>query len=425
VRRVALAFAFAAMVGAWPREARCEDLRATAARVAEAWRDAGAWVGRDEPHFLHEGETVTIAVPWGPEQPCMTIALIGARGLGFHAGVGDAGEDDSADTRVSSVAGRLEVTSCNAPAFRFLRVKSDAGRGALETVVARSPSRLPELPSILLERTGGDLPAAPEPGRLPPTPEKRADVAEARARRDGAKTSPREEWSAGPDGKGEGRVVLEAGCHRVELFAPETRPLHSLPARAPRLDLDATMRDEEGELLAHDHTSAPDARIDMCVGEATTTIVLFEGASAGGPVVTTHASSPLPEHLPLTWGRETRARMASALLPRHVGLLENEAVLLAQGASGLTPIPMTIEPGACYVAVAAMERGHARGVGLRVLVGTRESVDERGINDEASAVAFCARDRERARVEVEARSSGVSWGLAVFRVASGVWEAPR
>jgi len=116
--------------------------------------------------------------------------------------------------------------------------------------------------------------------------------------------------------------------------------------------------------------------------------------------------------------------MALALQPRHVKVLEEDAVLLVSGASGLTPIPAAVEPGGCYVAVVAFERGHARGLGLRVAVGAVESVDERGTNDEASAVAFCAGDRERARIDVEARSTGIAWGLALFRVASGVWGSP-
>jgi hypothetical protein len=88
-------------------------------------------------------------------------------------------------------------------------------------------------------------------------------------------------------------------------------------------------------------------------------------------------------------------------------------------------VPFEVEPGACYVAVAALERGHARGVGLRVAMGARSSSDERGTSDDSSAVAFCARDRENVRFEVDARGAGVAWGLAAFRVAGGVWEASR
>jgi hypothetical protein len=407
-----------------------------AALVAESWREAGAAVTREVPHFLNEGETITLATPAGPERTCLTLAFIGARGLSFRAWVGDTGADGSSDEHTSSVAGVLEITSCGVPPFRFVHLRSEAGRGAVETVIGRSNPTLPLATTVLLERTGGVLPPPPEPGALPPlpSPEKRADVAEARAHRDGAKTSARETWTAGADGKGEARLVLEAGCHRVELFAPEMRL--GLPGGHPasngtsfsrrmRLDLDATMRDEDGLLLAHDHTSAPDARIDVCVGETTTTLMLFEGAPSGSPVLTTHASSPLPEHLPVTWGRETRARMAAALLPRHMGELKESPILLVQGASGLTPVPIEVEPGACYLAVAALEQGHAHGLGLRALLGAREAVDERGTNDESSAVAFCVQDREQVRLEVDARGRRVSWGLALFRVASGVWDLPR
>jgi hypothetical protein len=431
----------ASLVLVWTGEARSQDLRTSAARVAEAWRDAGASVIVGDTRFLNEGETVTLAVPpapgpspeSGPEPParaCQTVALIGARGLSFQARAGDARAVDSSDERVSSVAGVVDMASCRALPYRFVRVTSDGGRGALETVVARSAAPLASPSQILLERNGGVLPLPPEPGALPPlpAPQKRADVAEARARREGAAPLPREEWGAGLDGKGEGRLVLEAGCHTVELFAPDLpAPRHGARpvagSRWWRLDLDATMRDAEGQPLAHDHTSAPDARLDVCVGEATVTTVLFEGAPAS-PVLVTHASLPLPQHLPTAWGHEMQARMATALLPRHVKMLDEDAVFLVSGASGLTPVPIEVEPGGCYVAVAAFEHGRARGLGLRVALGARESFDERGTNDEASAVGFCARDRSRARIDVEARSTGVVWGLALFRVASRIWETP-
>jgi hypothetical protein len=423
----------------WPGQARSEELQASAARVAEAWRDVGAHVDRDKARFLGDGETLRLNVPsgaapggrMGDDRPCQTVAFIGARGLSFHASLS---AEDPPDERVASVAGVLELTSCGAAPLERVWVKGDAGRGALETVVGWAGEPLVSATTVLLERTGGVLPAPPEPGALPPLPppDKRAEVAETRGRREGAKTSARKTWTAGTDGKGEGRIVLETGCHRVELFAEETRLTrpgtwggHPPGGRMLRLDLDATMRDEDGLLLAHDHTSAPDVRIDVCVGEATTSIVVFEGAPGGSSVILTHAFAPLPDHLPLAWGRETRARMAAALWPRHVGALVEDAVLLVQGASGTTSVPVEVEPGACYVAVVALEQGHARGLGLRANVGAKESVDERGTNDDASAVAFCAEDRDRARLEVDARSTGVSWGLAMFRVASRVWERQR
>jgi hypothetical protein len=426
VRRYACGVLFAgALAGITPREGRCDDLRAAAALVADAWRAEGAVVVREDARFLHEGEAATLRLPLGAGELCQTLALIGARGLSFHARIGNGASDEAADEQVASAAGVLEMTSCGTDPIRLLRVTSDAGRGALETVSARSPQPLTALRAILLERTGGVLPAPPEPGALPPlpTPSRRAAVAEARAARDGARLAPRREWRSGADGKGEERIALEAGCHRVELFAPDPPAMPG--SRHPRLDLDAAMKDETGELIARDRTSAPDARVETCVGEGTNVAVLFEGATPGSPVLVTHATFALPEHLPLVWGQRARARMAAALLPRHIGAFDRDAVFLAQGASGLTPVPFEVEPGACYVAVAALERGHARGVGLRVAMGARSSSDERGTSDDSSAVAFCARDRENVRFEVDARGAGVAWGLAAFRVAGGVWEASR
>jgi hypothetical protein len=100
-------------------------------------------------------------------------------------------------------------------------------------------------------------------------------------------------------------------------------------------------------------------------------------------------------------------------------------VLLAQGSSGATTVPLSVEPGACYVAVVGIARGRARQLQLRATVGARESTDERGASEEAALASFCVRAHESARVEVLSRGTGVSWGLALFRVKSGVWENGR
>jgi hypothetical protein len=90
----------------------------------------------------------------------------------------------------------------------------------------------------------------------------------------------------------------------------------------------------------------------------------------------------------------------------------------------LTPVPLDVEAGACYMAVAAITHGHARGIGIRALVGSRDSSDERGVNDESGAVAFCANDREHARIDIDARGTAIAWAMAVYRIESGVWS-PR
>lgn len=424
-RRGAIVALGAACAVAGGSEARA-DLRADAARVAEQWRAGGGTVTVTPTRFLSEEETVSVPLPRG-EGECVSVALVGARGMSFHVKI--AGTDDDGDeraTRAASVAGALSISRCSGSPLRRLVLVSDAGRGAIETVVAYSRTALAPVRVALPERTGGALPAAPDPGELPalPAPEKRADVAEARARRDGGEVQPRSHWQAASDGAGSGKLMLDAGCHKVELFAPDRGPKSG--ARRGRLDLDAEMRDEvDDRLLSRDRSDAPDGHLDACVGEPTRANVVFAGSTPDMPIVVTHLSWPIPDHLPTAWGPDARARMAHVMLARHVAPPRSDAIFLASGGAQLTPLPIAIEPGACYLAVVAVVQGQAKGIGLRATIGTREAADDRSSADSAGAIAFCANDRRRALVEVDARGTGMAWGLAVFRVASGVWELPR
>jgi hypothetical protein len=423
-RAAASAVVVAAGFVASPAQA---ELRDVAARARAEWKGAGAVLVDVPARFVYEDETISVRVPPGPPSRCTTVALVAARGLSFHAkvaGVDDDDEDDDA-ARASSVAGILEVSRCDAPLERVI-VTSDAGRGAVEVVVARSKTALPPLRSIFPERTGTSLPAMPEPGVLPPLPPavRRAEASEARARADGAATLARPTMRAGEDGAGTGEIALDAGCHRVELFANDPRAQNG--AKKFRLDLDGELRDgDDDTLLARDRTDSPDARLDTCVGGTTLGNVMFAGAPPSSSVLVTHAAWPLPDRLPRAWGPLARARMAAALLARHVHAPPADPVVLAQGPSGVTPVVFDVERGACYLAVAAAIHGSPRGLGLHAVVGAIEAGDERGTNDDSGTVAFCARERGHARIEVEGRGASLAWALAVFKVASGVWGLAR
>ena len=118
--------------------------------------------------------------------------------------------------------------------------------------------------------------------------------------------------------------------------------------------------------------------------------------------------------------------MAHVLLTRHVRSLLREPILLAQGGSGTTPVPLSIEPGACYVALVSVVQGASRAVNLRVHVGLHDAFDDRGVDENGAVVAFCAGDRTSALAEVEARGTPLlGWGLALYRVAAAAWETPR
>jgi hypothetical protein len=425
----------AACAAAWtsvgyPRIARAE-LREAVERVADAWRGVGAAVVVDKTRFLTDDSDdqrpVFLALPSLPEGKCTTVLLLGARGLSFHVRLPDAEGDDPESKRIPSVAGALWIERCGAAAPRRLVLASDSGRGAVETVMARSSKPLPPLRSVLSERSGGVLTSLSEPGALPPlpAPEKRAEIAEVRAKRDGAAIAMRETWRAGVDGTGGGQQTLDAGCHTLQLFGVDPRAAR--PPRRGRLDLDAEMRDASDErVLARDRSDAPDAQLAACVGESTHVDVAFAGSPPGAPVLVSHFAWPLPGHLPTLWGAEARARMAHVLLARHVASLPREPVMLAQGVSGVTPIPLSIEAGACYLGVATRIKDAARAIGLRIHIGANDAFDDRGIDGDGAAVAFCAGKATRALAEVQARGAPLlGWGFALYRLQSGVWEIPQ
>jgi hypothetical protein len=408
------------------------DLHDEALRLAEAWKAEGASVIVDAPRFLDEGEPdrdrhTVVVMPELPEGECTTVVLLGSRGLGFHVKLADLGGDEPQVKRITSVAGAVAIERCGEAAPQRILVSSDSGRGAFETIAARSAKPLPPLRVALPERTGGTVLPALEPGTLPvlPPPEKRAEIAEARARRDGATIATRSSWETGPDRTGLGEDTLAPGCHVLQLFAVDPRTLR--PGSRGRLDLDAEMRDADDErLVARDRSDAPDATLSKCVGATTRVEVTFAGATAGSTVLVTHFTWPLPDHLPALWGDDAKARMGHVLLVRHLPALRQDAIMLAQGGYGLTPVPLSLEAGGCYVAVATLVKEQARSIGLRVRVGATDAGDDRGIDDDGAAVAFCAGDTTHATAVVEARGTPLlGWGLALYRLQSGVWGPPR
>lgn len=394
---------------------------------------AGGRTAAVPTRFVFDDETILVPIPPEPDEArseCTQVAVIGARGLSFRARLSDAPMDPllppEPTARASSTAGVLELRRCDRarPAVRHVVITAEGGRGALEVVVGRSDRPLPSLASVIPERTGGAIPPPPETGMLPPlvSQDNRAEAAEVRARREGASVRARVRARAGDEGTGEEDIELEEGCHRIEVFGREL--MRERPGRRFRLDVDAELRDGD-QLLARDRTEAPDARLETCVGGPTSVTLLYGGTPPHSEVIVTRSTWPLPARLPPLWGPAARSKMARVMFLRHVAVPADDPVYLTQGSSGTTPVPLSVETGGCYVAVVGVARGHARQLQLRTLVGARESTDERGAAEEAALTAFCVRAHETARFEVLARGSGVSWGLALFRLKSGVWEAGR
>lgn len=425
VRRfVRITVSLGALACAWAPGVARADLRELAGRVNEQWARAGARTVALPSRFIYDDESLLVPVPPPAEGDgaCTHVAIIGSRGMSFRARLSDASTDpldEEPGARASSLAGVLELQRCGGKAVRHVAITSAAGRGALEIVVGRVRGTIPSLASVVPERTGGALPAAPEPGNLPIVvpASGRADSAEARARLDGGRVAAREIARPGEDGNGEIEMVLTPGCHRLELFAVELRGKSRV-----RFDVDAEMRHAaDGALLASDRTEAPDARLEACVGEPTPVGVVFVGAPPRGRVLVSQSTWPLPARLPPLWGPVVRSHMARALFQRHVAVPPDEPVLMVQGGAGTTPVRAPGEVGACYVAVVGLTHGQVRAFELRARIGGRESTDDRGAAFEAALTSYCVYAHEKVSLEVQARGAGLAWALAVFRVRSAAW----
>ena len=415
------------------------ELREAVQRLAEAWRAVGASVVVDKSRFLaddrDERHPISIVLPDLPDGECTNVVVLGPRGLGFgvrwlpeKSYVSSARTEVEEQMPIASVAGAVAIEQCGrqeSPPRRLI-VSTSSGRGAIETLVARSAEPLPPLQTVLPDRAGGPVARPSELDAMPlmPSAERRAEIAEGRARRDGAIVTTRATWKAGADGTGGAQATLGVGCHALRLFAPNPPALPE--SRRAKTDLDAEMRSaEDDRLLARDRADAPDAELTACVGEPTQANVVFAGSPPGASVLVVHFGWPLPEHLPSFWGNEPRGRMARVLMNRHVVSLPHEPILLVQGGSGVTPVPLIIEPTACYLAIATPLRDSTHAIGLRIAVGADEPFDDRGVDEDGAAVAFCAYGGVHALAEVEARGIPLlGWGLALYRLQSAVREFP-
>ena len=401
------------LVSSWAPRTRAADIHDLAGRVEAEWKDTQSRVQSLAPRFLFDDESVKLRLPEQGAAACVTIGIIGARGMSFHVkalgGEDDPG-DDGTGARASSVAGVLTLSRCGKTTERIL-LTNDAGRGTVEIVVGLGAASPPPLQSVLLERTGGTAVPLPDTGPAPPLPlaEERARRADARAVAESADVLDHQRVVAETDGTGQLDVALTPACHAFDVFAETGK-------RTRRLDLDAEVREEDGTVLARDRSEAADAHLFVCVGENTKAQVQFVGGSPRASVTMSHAVWPLATSLPMMWGAKPRARMASALRTRHLPPPTERAVYLAQGASGETALTVPVLPASCYVGVAAVTSGHPRGLGLRATVGRAESSDERAPGDESGAVAFCTTTERTVRVGLDARGAGVMWGLALFRV---------
>jgi hypothetical protein len=349
--------------------------------------------------------------------PCGSLVVIGPRSMSFS--LFDA-LDSAEGQRVQSVGGVAAIGSCDPKRASRVRIAASAGRGAIELLYASGVTLAPPITAWVPERTGtvAFLPQDPgAPPALAPLSERIAS-ARRRAMQRGGTPERGQEGELSALGVAEWSVVLGPGCHRFDVMG-------QAHGGAARHDLDAELHvPEDGRVLARDRTDSADARLEYCAGEDTRATVLVSG-SPGASVTLLHTVWPLPAHLPVQWGAPPRARIATLLHVRNLGLGRGRAVATVRGVSGRTRLAQPIRNGSCYIAIAATQGEAGRGLGVRAQVGGVEYADERGVMDQAAAVSFCAGRHRQATLEVEARGSGSAWLLVLIEVVEGAWSFER
>jgi hypothetical protein len=351
-------------------------------------------------------------------ESCTSVAVLGAPSvnllLRFLPGAGPQFWPDGESPEASS-AGAVQLVRCGArkSMLQRLALEMRSPRGVVEIVVARAAQPLPPLYVSLPHRDPG--PSAP-PGASGPRPisaplSDRADALGKRVRRQGAVDATTQIVAAARDGSGELDLRLGEGCYRMDLLGVPS------PAGHPRgVDLDAELVFvPEGTLAARDRTDSADASLALCIGRPRVARLRFAGTIPGSPVVMLMARWELPKGLPAAWGPLARARIAESVRRHHHRDLPGTPIYASLGVTGVTILPVELEPGACYLAALAAIRGEPAGIALAAEVGRRRSEDNPGPGANGTSIAFCAGAEERGRLEVEARGAGLSWLLAVWQ----------
>jgi hypothetical protein len=107
--------------------------------------------------------------------------------------------------------------------------------------------------------------------------------------------------------------------------------------------------------------------------------------------------------------------VATALRARRVPEPAEPPVQEMLGAQGNTMIPISVIPGRCYLAAAALARGEGRHLRLSATLGDRVRRDDTLDRDGGVAVTFCAGPTEKhARLDLEVRAAAAVWALGIW-----------
>lgn len=394
------------------------DLEGDARGLAAGWAGSGE-VRRLPARFVERGGLRPLLLPARFSDPlredCVTVAVLGTPSstflLRFLPSSGALSWPDGEHPELS-VAGAAQLVRCGVRKAMLdrLALEMRSPRGVVEVVVASGPRPFPPLTRLLTERAPGAIaaPGLAGPRALPEPVERRIASHTARARRDGASGVSERSVRADAAGRGRVRFELQPGCHRVTLLSDG--------APGQNVDLDADLAlGASAEPVASDRSEAADATLGACVAERAIATLTFQGSAPAGGARLLVEHYPLPAELPARWAPEERARIAQALRQHRGPSRLGAPLFTARGVSGITLLPLELEPDACYVAAVAAVRGQSAGVALSAELGRRQAQNHGGPDASGTLLAFCARGDTSARLSVEVRGDGVAWLLALFR----------
>lgn len=392
------------------------DLSDDVDKLASAWA-SGAHVTVLPPRFPIPGEAATIVLPpealSHPVNGCTTVAVIGAVSTTFALRLSSAdGATPTAESFLPSTAGAVHIVRCGdeRKGIGVLGIQMRSPHAVIETLVATSERPPLDLRTVLPHRDPGTVAGAPGAGPAPP-PSPTAARIEAVVRffsREGITDIERR--LAPTDATGAGQILLELspGCHHVFVLSV------SAEGGDVAQDVDAELVWANGSVGASDRTDSPDATLLACTGERRLGVLSYAGSSPGAPVLVLQGKTELPTGLPPGIGPDARARMAKALVDRHAALPTTQPVYTSLGVAGITEMPIEVEPGQCYLAMATPIQGEMKLLSLDTEAGTRRSRAHTDEPDAALVSSFCVGATGRAKLELEAHGLDVIWLSALW-----------
>jgi hypothetical protein len=398
------------------------DLESDALRLQRAWEKQGQ-ATRLKPDLLERGgiRPITLAASLlRPTADCTSVAVLGSPSTNFLLRLPVFARTDDANTLMpeASVAGAAQVTRCGPAklALAGLAIEMRSPRAVVEVIVANGSEAPALVQRVLPERDPGPLApfvsSGPPPNSAPLSARSRR--IEDRAKREHALELKRTSLQSDAGGAGETLLQLEPGCHRLDVLGMPA-PARSL--RPVDIDAELSLVDRSSGAVS-DMSENADASLTSCVGERTPMRLRFAGSLPGTPVALLHARWALPESVPEGWGPVARGRMAAALGVQHVHTLRRGPVYTSLGVTGVTALPLEVEPGSCYVVAVAALRGTALGLGVTASFANDYAQNHGGSSGDGTHVAFCAGLDEPALLEVEARGIGLVWLLAVWHTGN-------